>query len=165
MKNNQKKIIVALTVIFAIALIIFVFYSSRTVTENFEEEEKTSTKNIEVDKATPKHSTQLAPKSKETSSKSKETPKLKLSEKEESLFNDLMSNKLTDINIQELIQSGFLTETMIERFLTKIQAEHFVNSGAAPAFEESDINDEEKDNIVEGFTGFTSISPIHAKYY
>jgi hypothetical protein len=60
----------------------------------------------------------------ETSTPTEKTPEaaasLSLSDKEQTLFDDLLSNKLTDVNIQSLIDSGFLTESMIEKFLQKV---------------------------------------------
>jgi hypothetical protein len=105
-----------------------------------------------------------------------------LSDKEQTLFDDLLNNKLTDVNIQSLINSGFLTENMIERFLSKITntntKETFVGANLVADMNHIeknknslDLNIVEDDNFVlpnsvfEPFTGFDTNTPIYAKYY
>jgi hypothetical protein len=42
------------------------------------------------------------------------------SPKEQELFNDLMKGKVSDADIKNLIQEGFLSEKLVEKFLNKL---------------------------------------------
>jgi len=143
MPNKKQRIIIALCILFAILLIGSIFYSTCSTTEKFEEKQKKTT---------------TSEKSKKDSKTEESSTKLKLSTKEEEIFTDLLSNKLTDVNIDSLITSGVLTEHMIERFLNKITKDNFV----VPPPLENNVNVPAKSKIVEGFTGFTSLTPMYA---
>ena len=101
-----------------------------------------------------------------------------LSEKEQTLFNDLLSNKLTDVNIQSLINSGFLTENMIERFLSKLTntntKETFVGANVIADMNHIEkhknplkLHDTDKDFVLPNsiFEGFDANTPIYATYH
>ena len=103
MKPIQQKIIIAFSVLLVVVIVSILYYSSTyksnaMYTNAYENFETTTTATT----SSPNTSEEPAP--------------LSLSEKEQTLFDDLLSNKLTDVNIQSLIESGFLTEKMIEKF-------------------------------------------------
>ena len=162
MKNYKQRILIALCILVAIIIIGLVFYSSSTIKENFAEKQ---TKDAE-EKQT-----------KDAKEKQKIQPsnELKLSDKEQEIFNDLLNNKLTDINIDTLINSGVLTENMIEKFLNKMKTPSNANANANPdesmeGFENFVIDHQglpgninvPKDLRIEAFTGFTSLTPMYA---
>lgn len=158
MKQEKKYLLIALSILLGLGVVILLFYSTRNIKEAFESSTSAKSKTpAVVDKA---------------SDSAKEV--LKLSSKEQTLLNDLLSNKLTDVNIQTLIQSGFLTESMIEKFLTQIQTNQSgeTNVGAlspptslalntAVPKNDASIKDTMK---VEKFTGFETNMPIYAQY-
>ena len=162
MNNTKQRIIIALCILFAILIIGAIFYSTHNVKENFEEKQKTDTSSKPTKSTkTNKESTDTDTESTNTdtdSTTNQSTKELKLSNREVEIFNDLLSNKLTDVNIDSLIQSGVLTENMIERFLSKITKESF----ALPTPLINNENKSKDPKIIEAFTGFTSLTPMYA---
>ena len=145
MKSINKKILIALSILIIVIILSFIFYSSLNVRENFITTSETPSPSSRELAGTPmkddiKSQTQTAPTSKNNM----------LSDKEQSLFNDLLNNKLTDVNIQSLINSGFLTENMIERFLSKL-----TNNNTNETF----VSNEDPSNIKAGSTTTASMFP------
>lgn len=149
---HMRRILIALCVLIAVIVIGFVFYSSRTVTENFEEKQESKEESKEEKEAslTDKlpHSNNL------------------LSKKEQEIFNDLLNNRLTDVNIDSLINSGVLTENMIEKFLTKMKNPNAKSADKDESFVVEpplELNSNVPVNArIEAFTGFTSLTPMYA---
>lgn len=162
MKPNHKKLVIGLTILFSIGLLVLIFYSTTNIKEAFQTPVKSATP---AKSATPVKSVTPA-----KSPIPKKEP-LKLSDKEQTLFNDMLSNKLTDVNIQSLIQSGFLTENMIEKFLTKIQGDTTVpsalelNSAVPPDEAAIAIVKKASASNIPKLEGFTTNAPIYAQYY
>jgi sensor histidine kinase YesM len=165
MVNTRKKIIVALCVFFAVILIGFVFYSSRTITENFDSTTGPTGPTAADESKSTKHTKETSQEqsqeqSQKQSQEQSQQPTLKLSNREQEIFTDLLNNKLTDVKIDSLIQSGILTENMIEKFLQNVQKKD--NFVVAPPPLENNMNVPDDVKIVEGFTGFTSLTPMYA---
>jgi len=163
MKQEKKYLLIALSILLGLGVVILLFYSTRNIKEAFES-------------STPDAKTLAKSKTPAVVDKPDNPSKevLKLSSKEQTLLNDLLSNKLTDVNIQTLIQSGFLTESMIEKFLTQIQTNQSgeTNVGALSpqaslalntSVPKNDAAIKEKMKI-EKFTGFETNMPIYAQY-
>ena len=153
MKLNMRRILIALCVLVAVIVIGVVFYSSRTVTENFEEKQESKEESKEEKEASltdkqPHNSNNL------------------LSKKEQEIFNDLLNNRLTDVNIDSLINSGVLTENMIEKFLTKMKNPNAKSADKDESFVVEpplELNSNVPVNArIEAFTGFTSLTPMYA---
>ena len=175
MKSINKKILIALSILIIVIIVGFLFYSTRNINESFITPSGTPSSSELTD--TPmKDDYVQSPQEKQTAPSSNNNL---LSEKEQSLFNDLLSNKLTDVNIQSLINSGFLTENMIERFLSKLSNtntnETFVGANVIADMnyiennkKSLDINNTEINDFVlpnSVFEGFDTNTQIYAKYY
>lgn len=79
------------------------------------------------------------------------TSNVNMSHKEQELFEDLKSNKLSTEEITDLVKGGVLTEKLVEKFLTKLNARVEDKSSdvvTAPSSRESN----EDDSGIEGFT-------------
>ena len=166
MKQNKQRILIALCILVAVIIIGLVFYSSRSVTENFEEKQNVKeTKEATEDSSKDKES--IVPKDAKQPTKNE----MKLSNKEQEIFTDLLNNKLTDGNIDSLINSGILTENMIEKFLTKMKSPAKTHTVTTEGFEDYDnftvkgLNPNThvpKHLRIDAFTGFTSLTPMYA---
>jgi len=194
MKSINKKILIAFSILIIVIIVGFLFYSTLHVNESFSTTSGTpvGTPSSPELTATPMKEVEENIKTKETkeanSSKPQNTSATTstsvsknnlLSDKEQTLFDDLLSNKLTDVNIQSLINSGFLTENMIERFLSKLTNtntnETFVGANLVADVNYIDknknplelINTESDEFELPNsiFEGFDVNTPIYAKYY
>jgi preprotein translocase subunit SecF len=186
MKSINKKILIAFSILIIVIIVGFLFYSTLHLNEGFStttgtpvgtpsspELTATPMKEVEENKEHEKSKPQ-----KDDVSTHKSENNL-LSDKEQTLFDDLLSNKLTDVNIQSLINSGFLTENMIERFLSKLTNtntnETFVGANLVADVNYIDknknplelINTESDEFELPNsiFEGFDVNTPIYAKYY
>ena len=110
MKSIHQKIIIAFSILLVVVIISILYYSA-TYKSNAINAMNAMNANI-VNRYENFETT--------TSEEEAAPAPLSLSEKEQTVFDDLLSNKLTDSNIQSLIDSGFLTENMIEKFLQKL---------------------------------------------
>jgi len=162
--KKYRKLLIAFSVLLAVGLIILVFYSSNNIKENFKTPDVTTTPSKTTKSA------KTATPSKTAKAESSTTPakSLTLSDKETSLFNDLLSNKLTDGSIQSLIEKGFLTENMIERFLSKLQ-EGFTGSVTSNLIDNPNTpNPLKLHNLVPKnkaiVEGFTTLMPLYATH-
>jgi FtsZ-interacting cell division protein ZipA len=80
-----------------------------------------------------------------------------LTAKEKELFEDLKNNKLSTDEITDLVKGGVLTEKLVERFLSQLNAQ--VDDVPAPPVSSSSSNSKKaskatkdvEDDVVEGF--------------
>ena len=97
MKVNRETVLSIICVVLSLMLLFFVVYGCRCTTEGFETEAKASPKPPVNTKAKPGVSG--------------------FSDKERELFDALMDNAIPDSQIQELIKSGVITDTLVGKFL------------------------------------------------
>ena len=123
MKISRETVLSITCIVLALALLLFVVYGSRCTTETFEgfanvedkdaREADDDDDDSEDEDIKPKDAKKA--KAKVASLASKDGAKFTTQERE--LFDALMSNSIPDSQIQELINSGIITDTLVGKFL------------------------------------------------
>jgi hypothetical protein len=82
-----------------------------------------------------------------------------MSPRDKKLFDAIRKGKLSDDEVNDLINSGVITENLVERFLQKIEKETFANPGPELLFRSSRFGGTRTDGpIIQPFTGGTYAS-------